>query len=160
MARYLVVAHQTAGSPELVERVRALAASDPAAEFVLLIPATPVHHLLHTWEEVEARQLAWQRGQEAAKTLTETGARIDAVRVGAPYPLDAVADELRDHDDYAAIVLSTFPPGLSRWLKGNLPGQLHRRHRLQVIHVVASSAAQAAAGTAGTATTPGTPTAP
>jgi hypothetical protein len=145
MARYLVVAHQTAGSPELAEQVRSLATSDPDAAFVLLVPATPLHHLLHTWEEVEARQLAWRRGQEAAKALSDAGARIEAVRVGAPYPLDAVADELRDHGDYAAIVLSTFPPGLSRWLKGNLPAQLQRRHRIPVIHVVASSAAKRAA---------------
>jgi hypothetical protein len=65
MARYLIVAHQTAGSPELLERVRALAAADPEAEFTLLVPATPTGHLLHNWEEGEARQLARRRATEA-----------------------------------------------------------------------------------------------
>jgi hypothetical protein len=34
-------------------------------------------------------------------------------------------------------VLSTFPPGISRWLRGNLPAILQRRTRLPVDHVVA-----------------------
>jgi hypothetical protein len=38
--RYLVVAHRTADSAELMDRLLALAAADPAAEFVLLVPAT------------------------------------------------------------------------------------------------------------------------
>ena len=46
MARYLVLAHQTASSPELVERVTALAGTDPSSEFVLLVPATETQHLL------------------------------------------------------------------------------------------------------------------
>ena len=70
MARILIVAHQTAGSPELLERVRALAADDPAADFTLLVPATPTGHLLHNWEEGEARQLARRRAAEALETLT------------------------------------------------------------------------------------------
>jgi hypothetical protein len=36
--------------------------------------------------------------------------------------------------------VSTFPPGLSRWLKGELPNQLRRRTRLPVHHVVATPA--------------------
>src|SRR6266542_1971176 len=115
MARYLIVAYQTAGSPELAERVRSLVAEDPEAEFTLLVPATPPSHL-HTWEEGEARQLAMRRGTEAAAGLSASGATI------------------------AAVVVSTFPPGLSRWLKGELPNQLRRRTRLPVHHVIAAPA--------------------
>jgi hypothetical protein len=139
MARYLIIAYQTAGSPELAERVRELVAADPEAEFSLLVPATPPSHL-HTWEEGEARQLAMRRGSEAAAKLTAVGARVTAVRVGSHLPLDAVGDELYWHPGYTAIVLSTFPPGLSRWLKGDLPNQLRRRYRLPVHHVVAAPA--------------------
>jgi nucleotide-binding universal stress UspA family protein len=53
----LVVAHQTASSPELVERVTALAGADPSAEFVLLVPATATQHLLG-WMEGEAMEVA------------------------------------------------------------------------------------------------------
>ncbi len=137
MARYLIVAYQTAASPELAERVRSLVAEDPDAEFTLLVPATPPSHL-HTWEEGEARQLAMRRGSQAALGLGAVGAKVSAVRVGSHRPLDAVSDELYMHGAYAAIVVSTFPPGLSRWLKGELPNQLSRRTRLPVHHVVAS----------------------
>jgi len=139
MARYLIVAYQTAGSPELAERVRSLVAEDPEAEFTLHVPATPPSHL-HTWEEGEARQLALRRGTEAAAGLSAAGATIAAVRVGSHMPLDAVSDELYWHGGYAALVVSTFPPGLSRWLKGDLPNQLRRRTRLPVHHVIAAPA--------------------
>ena len=137
MARHLIVAHQTAGSPELVDRVRQLAEHDPEAEFVLLVPATPTSHLL-TWEEGEARQLAGVRAQEASEALRAAGVEVVAARVGSHSPLEAVGDELRAEPGYAGIVLSTFQPGLSRWLKGDLPNQLRRRYRLPVEHVVAA----------------------
>ena len=41
MARYLVVAHQTVTSPELLKVVRGVRDQDADAEFVLLVPATP-----------------------------------------------------------------------------------------------------------------------
>src|SRR5512132_1168337 len=128
MARYLIVAHQTACSPELLERVRSLAAADQAAEFTLLVPATPTGHLLHNWEEGEARDLARKRAGEAIVTLA-------AARVGSHSPLEAVGDELQARPGYDRIVLSTFPPGVSRWLKGDLPAILRRRFRLPVDHV-------------------------
>jgi len=137
MARYLIVAHQTAGSPELLERVRALAGADPGAEFTLLVPATPTGHLLHNWEEGEARQLARKRASEAMASLTAAGIPVAAARVGSHSPLEAVGDELQARPGYDRIVLSTFPPGVSRWLRGNLPAILERRFRLPVDHVVA-----------------------
>ena len=137
MARHLVVAHQTAGSPELVDRVRELAQSDPEAEFVLLVPATPTGHLLH-WEEGEARQLAAQRARDASEALRDAGVEVVAARVGSHSPLEAVGDELQASPGYAGIVVSTFPPGLSRWLRVDLPNQLRRRYRLPVDHVVAA----------------------
>jgi hypothetical protein len=136
MARHLIVAHQTAGSIELVDRVLELAERDPKAEFVLLVPATPTGHLLH-WEEGEARQLATHRAREASAALRTAGVEVVAAKVGSHSPLEAVADELRVQPDYAGIVVSTFPPGLSRWLRIDLPNQLRRRYRLPVEHVVA-----------------------
>ena len=52
MSNYLVVAHQTATSPELLRRASEIADRDSGALFTLLVPATPVVHLL-TWEEGE-----------------------------------------------------------------------------------------------------------
>ena len=141
MARYLIVAHQTAGSAELLARVKELAGADPAAEFTLLVPATPTDHLLHNWEEGEARQLARRRAEEATRRLTEGGVNMVAARIGAHSPLEAVGDELLARPGYDRIVLSTFPPGISRWLRGNLPAVLQRRTRLPVDHVVAQAPA-------------------
>jgi LmbE family N-acetylglucosaminyl deacetylase len=137
MARHLIVAHQTAGSPELVARVRQLVERDPEAEFVLVVPATPTSHLL-SWEEGESRQLAARRAREASEALRAAGVEVVAAKVGSHSPLEAVGDELRADPGYAGIVLSTFPPGLSRWLKGDLPNQLRTRYRLPVEHVVAA----------------------
>ena len=64
MSSYLVVAHQTATSPELLQRLSELAAEDPQAEFTLLVPATPLTHLL-VWEEGETYQVAENRAEEA-----------------------------------------------------------------------------------------------
>lgn len=40
MPRYLVVAHQTADSPELVGAIEALVNEDPESEFWLVVPVT------------------------------------------------------------------------------------------------------------------------
>jgi len=136
MARYLLVAHQTAESPALVERVLEMVATDPAAQFVLLVPATPVSHLL-LWEEGETWEVARRRADTAVARLQEAGADLVAARVGDGSPLQAISDELRQYPDYDAIVISTLPPGLSRWLGMDLPGRVAREFSIKVIHVEA-----------------------
>ena len=137
MGRYLVVAHQTAASPELVQLARDLAAKDPAAQFVLLVPATPVVHLLH-WEDGEGREIAGRRAKEATDKLRGAGVEVVAFRIGDASPLQAVDDELREQPGYDGILLSTFPPGRSRWLRGDLPAKLRHLHDLPIWHVVAA----------------------
>jgi len=46
MGRYLVVAHETVSNPVLLKQLGQITASDQQAEFVLLVPATRVRHLL------------------------------------------------------------------------------------------------------------------
>ena len=136
LARYLVVAHQTAGSPELREQVLALTREDPVAEFTVLVPATPPSNLL-VWEEGDAKEIARQRAEESQKSVTQAGLKVDAARVGDHEPLQAIGDELEAHRGYQAIVISTFPAGVSRWLKMDLVSRARRSfagHR--IIHVV------------------------
>jgi hypothetical protein len=137
MPRYLVVAHQTAQSIELLTRLRELARTDERAEFVLVVPATPLRHLL-VWEEGETLELARRRAQEACTYLTAAGLRMADCEVGDRDPLLALADAVADHPDCAAVVISTLPPGVSRWLRLDL---IHRARRLlprhRLIHVVA-----------------------
>ncbi len=145
MSRYLLVAHQTAGSPEVVERVREIVATDPAAEFVLLVPATPVSHLL-LWEEGETLEIARRRAETAMARLQEVTAQVTA-RVGDGSPLQAITDELTQHPGYDAILISTLPQGRSRWLRMDLPRRVARQFSIKVIHVVAQPTVSDAART-------------
>jgi nucleotide-binding universal stress UspA family protein len=139
MSRYLVVTHQTALSPALQRKVSALVAEDPAAEFGVLVPEAPGPPL--TWEG-ETVDVARQRA-EAARALLEEKAQARVVRtaVGAPEPLQAIADELRAQPGYDTLVICTLPPGVSRWLKLDLVHRAERKFGLRVIHVVAEAAA-------------------
>jgi len=141
MSRYLVVTHQTALSPALQRKVSALVAEDPAAEFAVLVPEAPGPPL--TWEG-ETVDVARQRA-EAARTLLEEKAQARVVRaaVGAPEPLQAIADELRAQPGYDTLVICTLPPGVSRWLKLDLVHRAERKFGLRVIHVVAEAPAPA-----------------
>lgn len=138
MVRYLVVAHQTAGSPELLERIQDIVANDPAAEFVILVPATPVSHQL-TWVEGEARAVAQATAERARADFERQGAKVVRTAVGDESPMLAVTDDMREFPErYEAIIICTFPPGISRWLGVDLPHQVERKFDLPVIHVVAS----------------------
>jgi hypothetical protein len=141
MAKYLVVTHQTALSPELQHKVRALVAEDPAAEFTVLVPEAPGSTL--TWEG-ETVDVAQHRA-EATKTILEerAAARVVRTAVGPSDPLQAITDELHAHPGYDALVICTFPPGISRWLKLDLLHRAERKFGLRVLHVVAEAAAPA-----------------
>jgi hypothetical protein len=141
MSRYLIVAHQTATSPELQRKVKALLADDAAAEFAVLVPTAPGSTF--SWEG-ETVDVAAHRA-EAARTLLETaGATVVRTAVGAPDPLVAIVDEVREHPGYHAIVVCTLPPGISRWLSLDLPRRVRRKLRLPVHHVVAEAGTLAA----------------
>ena len=65
---------------------------------------------------------------------------VDA-RAADQDPLAAIADEMYDGRRFAAIVVSTLPAGLSRWLGMDVISRVRRNfpwHR--VIHVVARKA--------------------
>jgi hypothetical protein len=114
MGKYLVVAYQTASSPELLERLKEIASEDAKTEFALLVPATPVGHLV-SWSEGEARSAA-QRAGEQAKDLSErNGLNLSRIAVGDEAPVIAVQDDLRDNPThYDGIIVSTLPLGISR----------------------------------------------
>jgi len=137
MAKYLLVAHQTAQSRELFDAAKELAAKDSRAKFSLLVPATPVGDLL-TWEEGETKEVAQARARSAAAWLQANGIKVVGVRVGDADPVSAIDDELLAGRRYDTIVISTLPPGVSRWIKMDVVSRLRRkRPRMPVIHVVA-----------------------
>lgn len=136
MTKYLVVAHETAVSPELVDAVTAQLSRTPDAAFVLLVPATPVKHLL-TWEEGETREIARRRAQEATAELARHGIHLADSRVGDASPLAAIREELERSPGYDGIIISTHPPRLSRWLRQDVVRKAQSLFGLPVTHVTA-----------------------
>ncbi len=135
MARYLVVAHQTAASPGLTSQVVGMAGKDPKTEFVLLVPATPVRQLLRRRGSGAAEQVARRQADRAQAAFAAAGVRLSAARVGAADPLQAVGQELQAHGSYDGVIVSTLPAEQSRWLRMDLPGRVERELHVPVIHV-------------------------
>jgi hypothetical protein len=140
MSRYLVVAHQTATSPLLLEAVRGVREKDGEAEFVLLVPATPVRYLLfRRGDENDAEAGARKRGERARAMFAKKGVPLADVRIGAADPAEAIDQEVAAHPDYAGFVISTLPAENSRWLKMDLPRTVRAKHKRPVHHVVAAA---------------------
>jgi hypothetical protein len=138
MARYLVVAHETATSPELLKQVRAVREQQEGAEFVLLVPATPVRHLLfRRGDEHDAEATARKRVDKARALFAKKGLPLSDARVGAADPAEAIDREVEANPGYAGFIISTLPAERSRWLRMDLPRTVGAKYGLPVHHVVA-----------------------
>jgi hypothetical protein len=120
MRSYLVVGNQTLDSPELAEAVAHRLATGPAA-FHVVVPATPVQRGL-TWDEDEARAAAQTRLADALERLRSAGAIVSG-EIGHRDPVVATEDALRGRE-VDEVLLSTLPPGISRWLGQDVPSRL------------------------------------
>lgn len=139
MARYLVIAHQTAESYELAEDLKHRAANDPEAEFTLLVPITYAGFLVMPEEGADLRVVARARrvGEAAAWSLGEAGLKVTRVMVGDELPLIALEEELLDHgQEYKEIIFSTLPEKLSRWIRMDQVRQAEQRFGLPVSQVI------------------------
>jgi GABA permease len=129
--RYLVVANQTLGGDHLLSLLREL--SRQPSSFHVLVPATPPRD--HLWTEGEARKIARRRLDDALERFRSVG--IEATgEVGDERPLQAI-DDVLEREDIDEIVVSTFPPGMSRWLRLDLPHRVTATYGLPVRHVIA-----------------------
>lgn len=139
MTRYLVVAHQTIDSPALIYKLTELARLDPASEFTLLVPATPVEQLATTVPG-DGQAAAARAAQYASELLRMEGINVSRTIIGDESPLVAVDAEMQANPGtYDAIVVSTFPSGISRWLSLDLPQRVEKKYPLPVVHVVAQA---------------------
>lgn len=135
MTRYLVVAHQTATSPLLLDRAEEIARDDARAVFTILVPETHVSHRL-VCDESETREVAYRRAAEARQAFEARRLRVDRADVGSASPVLAIDDELRTaREPYDAILLSTLPQGISRWLHLDVPRRVMSQHSIPVVHV-------------------------
>jgi hypothetical protein len=139
MTRYLVVAHETVTNPELLKQVRAVKEQEGEAEFVLLVPATPVRHLLFRRGDVHDADVAARKLADRARALfAKRGVPLSDVRVGAPDPIEAIDGEVERNPGYAGFIISTLPEEKSRWLRMDLPRVVSSKYGLPVYHVVAA----------------------
>lgn len=141
-AHVLVVAHQTAATPALLDAVRARARSGPSS-FHLLVPrqAHGMHKVVDpqdTTDEEANVVLA-----EALPKLTEAAGTTVTGSLGDPEPLSAIQDAI-NLGSFDEIIISTLPRRVSRWLKLDLVSKT-RGLGLPVTHVEAESKVPAGA---------------
>jgi len=134
MRSYLIVANQTLTGESLVNEVIACSRAEPS-RFHVVVPATPSGK--GTWlTDGEQHAQAQRRLDAALETLRAAGVEVTG-EIGDEKPVLAVGDALR-REPFDEIILSTLPPGVSKWLKRDLPHKLAKQYHLPVRHVVAA----------------------
>lgn len=138
LAHVLLVAHQTAATQALLDRVRERARLSPAT-FHLVVPSQPhgIHRLVDP-EDVgsdEARDVL----DNALPKLSEASGGQVTGSIGDAEPLMALEDAI-NAGAYDEIIISTLPPRISRWLKLDLVSKA-RGLGLPVTHVEAATTA-------------------
>jgi hypothetical protein len=122
----LVVANQTADSPELIEALQERA-SEGEAEFTLLLPPLAGH-----------RDEARKRVDEIVAGWREAGLEANG-EVGDSDPVVAVKEGW-DPGRFDEVVISTLATGASKWLQIDLPHRVERMTGVGVRHVVGTAA--------------------
>jgi hypothetical protein len=138
MRRYLVVANQTLLGDPLLARIHECLVAGPC-EFHLVVPAT---HAPGRAMQTESRDRAFaaQRLAEGLERFRALGAEVEG-EVGDARPLDAIRDVMLHARPFDEIIVSTLPPGLSRWLRQDLPHRIHRTFELPTSTVTIRAAA-------------------
>ena len=112
MRRYLVVAHRTLGSPELLDAIRDRMAQGPST-FHLLVPEE--HGTGMIWDEGQVRLDAEHHLEEARVRLLNEGVPVTG-EVGKVSPVTATTDLLRreGHGAFAEITHDTVGSTVAR----------------------------------------------
>ena len=142
-ANVLIVAHQTAATPRLLDAIRERAARGPA-KFHLVVPRQPqgMHRVVDP-QDAGAGEAQTVLDDALPKLSEAAGNRVTG-SLGDSEPLMAIHDAI-NLGSYDEIIVSTLPLGVSRWLKLDLISKT-RALGLPVTHVQASSKVEAAAG--------------
>jgi hypothetical protein len=136
-AHVLVVAHQTASTPALMDAVRSRAERSPA-RFHLVVPQRP--HGMHKYVDPRDDGL-----EEAKAVLADARPKLSAATgtqvtgsIGDTEPLMAIHDAV-NLGHYDEIIISTLPRRMSKWLRLDLVSKA-RGLGLPVTHVEARQA--------------------
>ena len=140
MAAYLIVANQTLASPTLAAAIEERLGRGPAS-FHVVVPATPIGNGL-TWDEDRTRSAAEERLAAIVQHLCDVGAADATGEIGVSDPIDAAHDALMTHPA-DEVILSTLPPGISRWLGQDVPSRMKGALGVPVAVVTAKATAEA-----------------
>jgi hypothetical protein len=137
MGTYVVIANQTTDSPELAESLQETAKRDRDAEFVLLVPSTPIQDLVRPTDH-DSQTAAEQAATQALYKLNDAGIRFWRIAVCDSSPLVALEKELRNHPGrlYSGLIISTLPIEQSHWQQSNLPARIAKTFGLPITHIV------------------------
>jgi hypothetical protein len=133
MTQYLVVAHKTLVGSALLDEVSRRLEAGPN-HFHLIVPVD--HPSDHAWSKGECEAEAAKRLDEGLAAFAELGAEATG-EIGDQNPVAAIAAVVRVRD-VDEIILSTLPPGPSRWLKLDVISRARDRFDVPITHVVAS----------------------
>ena len=142
MARYLIVANQTIGGEELTAKLDELTSAGSNA-FVFLVPVTdsegtqqwdfpPIDRHIPDAHGI-ARALAEGRLEHELARLRRSGIEVRGEIIDAN-PVDRAKELLRE-EQFDAVVVSTLPRRLSRWLIRDLPHRIASASDVPVTHV-------------------------
>ena len=142
--RILLVANQTLGSVEVAEAVRERVDAG-ATELWIVAPVTQSRGQTSTAlgalggevvpmrdrsPDAHAVDLAEQRLREATHRFRALGITVGG-EVGDMDPFRAISNALAHHE-VDAVVISTLPAAVSRWLRADLPNRVHRKFHVPV----------------------------
>ncbi len=144
----LIVANQTLGGQHLIEAIRERQVEGNCV-FTIVVPAVPPPREfggnfgstfvaggstgLPTYDS--GRTAAARRLEVGLRSLRALGATVDG-EVGVENVMDAVAECLRVRS-YDEIIVSTLPPGVSRWLHLDIPHRLEHKFSIPVTTITA-----------------------
>lgn len=134
MRRYLVVANQTLGGDHLLQTLQQKVAEGPCSVHVLVPASRNPEAWAQSYEN--AHSAARARLDAALERFGALGIEVDG-EVGDERVVDAINDACAQAS-YDEIILSTLPPGVSRWLGFDLISRVERGCALPVTHVTAA----------------------
>jgi len=130
----LVVANLTVAAPELVERLKALAAEAPR-RFIVVVP--------QSGRQGHRVREARQRARRLLASLDDVGI-VAAGMIGDPDPYTAVMNAVQ-YFHISEIVISTLPEGSSHWVADKLVERVRDATQVPVEHIESRSAEPAEA---------------
>jgi CheY-like chemotaxis protein len=140
--RVLLVANQTLGGVELADHLAELKGADPELSIHVLVPAAVIGVIADPTEmlsllavDVEAER---REAEERMNTLLDwlrRGGVTATGEIAVAQPLLAVATVVRAQS-FDRVVLSTFPAGVSRWLRMDLAHRVKRVCNLPVTTII------------------------